>query len=116
MQLIGQEVKHASYGHGEIVQQEEQRIEVRFANGDEPKKFLYPDAFEKFLSMNDLTCQQQVEADIERMHEDRREEKEAVERQYQEERAALEAAKKAKKTPARKTKAAAKTAEKSTEA
>ncbi len=116
MQLIGQEVEHTSYGQGEIIQQEEQRIEVRFANGDEPKKFLYPDAFEKFLSMNDLTCRKQVEADIEQMHEDRREEKEAVERRYQEERAALEAAKKPKKAPTRKSKAATKKADKSTEA
>ncbi|MEJ8305179.1 hypothetical protein [Saccharibacillus sacchari] len=114
MQLIGQEVEHASYGQGEIIQQEDQRIEVRFANGDEPKKFLYPDAFEKFLSMNDPACRKQVEADIEQMHEDRREEKEAVERRYQEERAALEAAKKPKKAPARKSKAA-KAAEESTE-
>lgn len=115
MQLIGQEVEHASYGQGEIIQQEDQRIEVRFANGDESKKFLYPDAFEKFLSMNDLACRKQIEADIERMHEDRREEKEAVERRYQEERAALEAAKKPKKAPSRKAKAAAKAAEESTE-
>lgn len=116
MQLIGQKVEHASYGQGEIVSYEEQRVEVRFAEGEEPKKFLYPDAFEKFLSMTDKEYQQLVEKEVKQMHETRVEVKEEIERQRVEEKEAVEAAKKAKKSPARKPRATTKAAAKSKDA
>ncbi|CAM3994240.1 hypothetical protein [Saccharibacillus endophyticus] len=102
MQFIGQKVEHASYGQGQIVHQEDQRIEVKFASEAETRKFMYPDAFEKFLSMNDPKSKTQVEQDVQRMHEGRREEREETERKWVESKEAEAAAKKAKKAPVRK--------------
>jgi len=102
MQFIGQKVEHVSYGQGEIVNHEGPRIEVRFTDEAETRKFMYPDAFEKFLTMQDEKCRAQVETDVQAMHEGRREEREETERKYQEGKEAEAAAKKAKKAPARK--------------
>lgn len=51
MQLLGQAVKHISFGKGVIQDISGKYITVCFAQGE--KKFLYPDAFSRFLTMKD---------------------------------------------------------------
>lgn len=51
-ELVNQEVRHAVFGVGIISFQDERTLSAVFPNHGE-KKFVYPDAFEKFLSMSD---------------------------------------------------------------
>ena len=51
MNLINEEITHKVFGEGNIVDQDESIITVEFA--DDTKKFIYPDAFEKFIALND---------------------------------------------------------------
>ena len=60
MQLIGQPVKHATYGKGVITQQSDRAVTVDFAQGE--KRFVYPDAFSHFLTLKDARAQQAVAA------------------------------------------------------
>lgn len=45
MELLHQQVHHAKFGDGEIVQQAETCVTVAFTAPFEEKHFLYPDAF-----------------------------------------------------------------------
>lgn len=49
MRLVGAEVTHAVFGKGTIVSLENGYLQVCFPNADQPKKFVYPDAFDGFL-------------------------------------------------------------------
>lgn len=49
--LIGQTVKHRAFGSGVIEELTGNVVTVNFSDGD--KKFIYPDAFESFLSLED---------------------------------------------------------------
>lgn len=51
MNLIDKKVTHKVFGEGNIINQSDSSVEVRFAA--ENKKFLYPDAFAKFLILHD---------------------------------------------------------------
>ncbi|WP_172251095.1 hypothetical protein [Saccharibacillus deserti] len=105
MEMVGQEVEHALYGQGRIVQNEDNRIEVNFPGTDESKKFMYPEAFEKFLSMSNPESQKRVLKDVEAMQQERLAKKERVEleeQQRQEERAAAKTKKPAARKPAAK--------------
>ncbi|OWR32558.1 hypothetical protein CDO73_02845 [Saccharibacillus sp. O23] len=107
MQLIGQEVEHVTYGQGQIVQNEDKRIEVNFSGETENKKFMYPDAFEQFLSMTDAASQEKVLKEVELLKEARQANVDRMEREHQEGRAAEAAAKKTRKSPAKAKKEAA---------
>lgn len=61
MQLVGQTVKHVSFGTGVIVDQEERFLYVDFAQQGK-KRFAYPDAFSRFLTFAD--ADQQKEAHV----------------------------------------------------
>lgn len=50
MNLINEEITHKVFGEGNIVEHEDSVITVEFNN--EVKKFVYPDAFEKFITLN----------------------------------------------------------------
>ncbi|HLU22593.1 MAG TPA: malate synthase [Bacillaceae bacterium] len=51
MNLINKEVTHKRFGKGSIVKQNDSVIEIHFET--ERKKFVFPDAFGKFLKMHD---------------------------------------------------------------
>ena len=53
MELLHQQVHHAKFGDGEIVQQAETCVTVAFTAPFEEKHFLYPDAFAAFLTLCD---------------------------------------------------------------
>ena len=51
MNLINEEITHNVFGEGSIVKHEESVITVDF-NNNVSKRFVYPDAFENFLTLN----------------------------------------------------------------
>lgn len=51
MNLINEEITHKVFGEGNIVDHEETIITIDF--NKDIKKFVYPDAFEKFITLND---------------------------------------------------------------
>ena len=68
-------VRHRLYGIGEVLEQTEDKIRVRFANAGE-KSFLYPDVFAIHLSYEDGEMQAAI---MERLKERAEAEKEAAE-------------------------------------
>ena len=68
-------VRHRLYGIGEVLEQTEDKIRVRFANAGE-KSFLYPDVFAIHLSYEDGEMQSAV---MEQLNELAEEEKAASE-------------------------------------
>ncbi len=51
MNLINEEITHKVFGEGNIVDHEESIITIDF--NEEIKKFVYPDAFRKYITLND---------------------------------------------------------------
>ena len=51
MNLINEEITHKVFGEGNIVDHEESIITIEFT--EDIKKFVYPDAFGKFITLND---------------------------------------------------------------
>lgn len=72
MQLTGQAVKHTAFGKGIVTGQEDHVIIVTFPQGE--KRFLYPDAFQKFLTLHNEEAAEQVDSLL-RQRRDRRDEK-----------------------------------------
>lgn len=62
MELIGLNVKHAVFGVGTITKQDDNCITVEFAA--RTTKFVYPDAFEKFIKAEDPAVQQAIADEI----------------------------------------------------
>lgn len=57
------EVKHKAFGAGVVVGNRGKYFTVRFANTE--KTFVYPDIFEKFLTLADGTVSDEIIADLE---------------------------------------------------
>lgn len=62
MELIGLKVKHAVFGVGTITEKDSNYITVEFAA--KTTKFVYPDAFEKFIKAEDPAVQQAIADEI----------------------------------------------------
>lgn len=63
MELVGENVCHARFGRGRIVHVEPRRITVCFQEPYGEKRFIYPDAFECFLTVEDeAVCAQLAQA------------------------------------------------------
>ena len=58
MELIGLKVKHTVFGSGVITEMKGNYITVEFAS--KTTKFIYPDAFEKFIKAEDSVAQQAI--------------------------------------------------------
>lgn len=58
MNLTGQKVKHRLWGDGVVITQAEKTIEIEFAIGI--KKLQYPEAFEKFVVIEDTNIQKDI--------------------------------------------------------
>ena len=56
------EVVHKSFGEGTVVSTNGKYITVRFASGN--KTFVYPDMFERFLTLKDGTVSDEIKEDI----------------------------------------------------
>lgn len=62
MNFLNLEVKHKSFGNGVVVAEQGKYITVKF--GATQKIFVYPDAFESFLTLADGTVSDEIMADI----------------------------------------------------
>ena len=62
MNLENLEVKHKAFGLGVVVATQGKYITVNFDNAT--KTFVYPDSFEKFLTLADGTVSAEIQADI----------------------------------------------------
>ncbi|MFS0865331.1 malate synthase [Fredinandcohnia sp. 179-A 10B2 NHS] len=58
MNLINMEVTHKHFGEGSVVKHDESIIEIHFEN--EKKRFVYPDAFGKHLTLHDKRIAQSL--------------------------------------------------------
>ena len=56
------QVRHKSFGVGTVVANDGKYIKVKFENVE--KNFVYPDSFEKFLTLADGTVTDEILADI----------------------------------------------------
>ena len=56
------EVKHKSFGEGLVISNNGKYMTVRF--GTAQKTFVYPDAFENFLTLSDGTVSEEIKNDI----------------------------------------------------
>ena len=61
------EVKHKSFGEGLVISNSGKYMTVRF--GTAQKTFVYPDAFENFLTLADGTVSEEILEDIKRAKE-----------------------------------------------
>lgn len=59
MQLIGQAVKHSTFGKGVVTDWDDNRITICFPEGE--KRFIYPDAFSNFLTLNNRGMQMKIQ-------------------------------------------------------
>ncbi|MCM3768127.1 malate synthase [Neobacillus niacini] len=88
MNLINKEVTHKRFGTGSIVNHNDSIIEIDFAT--EKKKFVFPDAFGKFLKLHDHNAAnslkkmlQKIELEQEKAEQKREEEKERQRKEQQ---------------------------------
>lgn len=59
MNILGQAVKHKKYGKGVITELSENKITVCFAKSE--KLFLFPEAFEQYLTLKNISIQTKIE-------------------------------------------------------
>ena len=74
--MVGAQVVHKKYGKGKVLEAGVSHIMVRFAGSEIPKKFVYPDAFKKFLLFEDPVLEKKAMADIEQREKQIKEEEE----------------------------------------
>lgn len=60
MNLINENVQHTKFGSGIIVNLEEDKVHVKFAEQQEEKSFIFPDAFQHFLKLENLLAEKNV--------------------------------------------------------
>lgn len=58
MRLVGQAISHTKFGKGVVSETTDQTITIIFQHGE--KKFLFPDAFEKFLALRNQEDQNRI--------------------------------------------------------
>ncbi len=66
MNLVNTVVKHKAFGLGTVVSQDGRYITVQFESAS--KVFVYPDIFEKFLTLENGTVSDDILADINEMN------------------------------------------------
>jgi len=95
MNLINKEVTHKRFGKGNVVKHNDSIIEIHFAT--ENKKFVFPDAFEKFLKLHDKNTANSLEKVLQKKIIERKkieqEKEEELNRQRKEQQLRLEHAK-----------------------
>lgn len=65
MNLIGEVVKHKSFGVGKIIDFDQQRMTIQFEDCSNLKKFNYPEAIGSFLELkNDQLYNQVIENQV----------------------------------------------------
>ncbi len=62
MEFVNLKVKHRSFGDGTVVVANGKYLTVKFASAE--KIFVYPDAFESFLTLEDGTVSDEIKCDL----------------------------------------------------
>ena len=57
--IVNESVEHIKFGNGKIISEENDRVDVAFENGLGKKSFQFPDAFEKFLKLDNEALQKE---------------------------------------------------------
>lgn len=68
MDIKGEKVIHRQFGVGKVISKDDRTITVRFEQGD--KQFLYPAAFDGFLTFTDAAQEAAVEAQLSEIQAD----------------------------------------------
>ncbi len=68
MILVNQRIDHVRFGEGVVVSNENGKMTVRFSANGETKSFIYPDAFEKFMKVQDPTIKKSVQKELDKRH------------------------------------------------
>lgn len=79
MQLIGQAIRHETFGKGIVTNLGNNTLTICFVQGE--KKFIYPDAFSKHLTLKNSTMQREIQGILKK----REDAKEAAQQTIQEE-------------------------------
>lgn len=69
MNLKNQKVHHRQFGDGVVTEQTPSVITVQFSEEYGPKKFLYPAAFESFLTLDSPALREKMEAELHAIRE-----------------------------------------------
>lgn len=64
MKIISQKVNHLQFGEGVVTEQTEDHVRVQFAEQFGMKKFLYPAAFERYLTLSSEKLRGQMAAEV----------------------------------------------------
>ena len=62
-------MRHTQFGDGTVTGQTETLVTVVFDNGNLTKKFIYPAAFDQFLSLHSTEKQEIIAAELKQIHE-----------------------------------------------
>jgi hypothetical protein len=62
--MLDYSVNHVKFGKGKIIEERGNYITVLFEGYEQPKLFLYPESFEKFLVFEDLDLQEHAMKDV----------------------------------------------------
>lgn len=76
MQLIGQPIKHGTFGKGIVTDWNDATITINFSAGE--KKFIYPDAFSKFLHLKNDALQREVQKLLDKREAAKKAERQAL--------------------------------------
>ncbi|WP_428910616.1 malate synthase [Niallia sp. Krafla_26] len=77
MNLINKEVTHKRFGEGNVVKHDGSVIEINFAT--ENKKFVFPDAFGKYLKLHDKSVAHSLEKVIQKKEMEREKQEQIIE-------------------------------------
>lgn len=79
MDLTNKQVLHKSFGKGSIVECTESHMVINFSSGN--KKFVYPDAFEKYLTIVDKRAADSIDKILQKLITERKIEEEKIEKE-----------------------------------
>jgi len=71
--LLNKKVEHERFGVGNVINCDDSYIKIRFPSGD--KKFVFPDAFKKYLTINDKSAAALVKEKLKEREKEREKEK-----------------------------------------
>ncbi len=81
MQLIGQAIRHDTFGKGVVTGWDRHTLTVCFSEGD--KRFLFPDAFEKHLTLRNDAMQETIESLLQKKEAEREARQQAVQEEQE---------------------------------
>jgi hypothetical protein len=66
MNILNEKIQHKTFGEGTVINQDTSKISIAFREQYGVKQFIYPDAFEEFLKLNNSDLESSV---VQELHE-----------------------------------------------